>query len=516
MATLKVLGSDAGFTPGDLSLKGYIGVVPAFQKVFIADGRPSNEDIAVSGYHKIDMTSTCLVGEASGAFTVGEGVTQATSGATGIFVESVGTGATEKNLFYRTSTVEFVVTEVVTGAVSSVTLAPTIVIAPPLWLNWVLPSQGEPNANLFPDGGSNVMGLFEGRIWMNSMYNPNQWLATYQGNPFDLDLSTDIDDIRMAISSQTSLAGEVGDAIVAFIPYKNIYLLFGCAESIWILRGGSTGGGTISNLSYETGIFSPDSFCWDNNGNLYIIGMNGFYKIPNGAATSETAFDSISDRLTPGLFSGLKLNRLTDRVVMGFDKERNSIEVAISMQDGMWSVCYCYDIANDALFPDSFNAIHTPTSFLYVNSPVTGVGGLLIGNQDGYIRRFDDETKTDDGLEINSFSLFGPISIANFVRADAKIRAIQVELSDGCDGLQWGLYSATTAQELVGKIKRETVAFSNAVKNGIFTTGGRQDLIDDKLSGEYIGILFKNKTINTSWGLEAIRILLGYSGKEKS
>ncbi len=499
------LGSDNFFTAGDLQTTGYFAAVTAYQKIYIADGRPYSATIGDSGYHKIDMVDTALVGEVTGTFTLGESVTQAISGATGVFIETIGTGETAKHIVYRTTTTEFDTSNVVTGADSGATVTPTSVKAPPLWLNWTLTD------GTFPDGGSNVMALFEGRIFMNSMYNPNQWFATRQGDPLDLDDSVE-NDVQAAISSQSSEAGVVGDSLISLIPYKDNYLIFGLANSFYILRGGSTGSGALSLLTEETGIFSPDSYCWDNEGNLYVVGLNGFFKFPNGMATESTGIDNISFRFQPNLFKSLKLNRKSDRVVLGFDRDNYLINVSISMQDGKWEVCFVYDIKNDCIMPDSYATGCVPSSFLYANDYSAGESGLLVGCYDGYVRVFDPETKSDDGTAIDSYTLFGPIVINDLIRAKIKVNEIQINLSEDSDGLSWYLYAGKSPEEIVRGIKDGSL---NYLYTGTFTSGGRQAVIRDKIAGESIAILFRLNTLNSSWGLEGIKIRYSIAGKEK-
>src|SRR4030042_155167 len=105
--TLTALGATNGFTAGDLDTSGQVAVLPAYQKVYFADGRAYSATLADSGYHKLDFINTRLVGTASGSFTKGEVVTQETSEAAGIFDETVTVGAETWHLVYRTTTVEF-------------------------------------------------------------------------------------------------------------------------------------------------------------------------------------------------------------------------------------------------------------------------------------------------------------------------------------------------------------------------------------------------------------------------
>ena len=84
LPTLTELTTPHGFAAGDINTDGYVAVIPAYQKVYFADSRVVNS----KGFHKLDMINTKLTGVASAAFIKGEVVTQATSGATGIYDEN--------------------------------------------------------------------------------------------------------------------------------------------------------------------------------------------------------------------------------------------------------------------------------------------------------------------------------------------------------------------------------------------------------------------------------------------
>ncbi len=495
------LGASAGFTAGDLDTSGWFAAVSAYQQVFIADGRPYTTDIHTTGYHKINFVDTKITGALTGSIAVGDSVLQDTTEAAGVVSEIL--DATHY-LIYRTTTTEFDATNHIHVDAGNY-ITPSAVSAPPHWLRWI------PSAGSFPDGGSNVMCLFEGRIWMNSMYHPNQWLATKQGDPLDLDDSVDTD-IQAAISSQSSEAGIVGDSLVSLIPYKDNYLIFGLVNSIYILRGGSTGSGALSSFTQETGIFSPESFCWDNENNLYIVGLTGFFKIPNGMATGDTSLDNISFRKLPNLFNTLKLNRQTDRVVMGYDRDNNIINVSISLQDGTWSYNFAYDIKNDAIFPDKYTTGKVPSSFLYVNNYQNNLAGLLIGCYDGYIRKFDPTLKTDDGDTIDSYVLYGPIILNDYIRANIKVKEIQIVLSEDSDGVSWFVYQGATPEAIKKGIKDGTLDYTHS---GTFTSGGQQPVIDNKIAGQSIAILLRNNVNNTSWGVEKLVIKYTKSGTAK-
>ena len=503
MPVLTALGATNGFTAGDLNTDGWVALVPAYQKVYFADGRTYSATIADSGYHKLDCINTSLVGAPSGAFTKGETMTQAVSGATGIFDETVGAGATAKNLVYRTSLTEFVINQVVTGGTSAKTVTPSAINIPPQWLNWIL------TTGTFPDGGSNIAALCAGRIYMNSMYNPNQWFCTRQGNP--LDLQTAIDDEQAASSSQVSVAGLVGDAITAFIPFKDHYLIFGAASSMWILRGDPRQGGTVSNLTYDCGVFSPTSWCYDDKDNLYWVDLTGFYKLPKEAIISGGAPENLMLSTAPNIFKTIQLNRRTDRIVCAYDKDRHGIIISITMLDGTWQCCWFYDILNQAIFPDSYADLTMPASALYVNSYRGDWRKLIIGGYDGYIRNFDEGTLDDDGTAMGSYVLLGPINLYQWVRGTGTIEEIEITLGDVTTNCVWSLFSKETAEDIYDAV----VAGETPIATGTFSSGGIQGVIKQRISGKFIGLLLKNTTADKTWETEGIKVKLSIKVNDK-
>jgi len=507
---LTQLISDHNFTDGDLSTGGYVAAVAAFQKFYISDGRPYDDSINDSGYHKLDMVNTRIRCTTDPSWSAGDVMTQ--GDIKGVFDEIIDNGdGTYDIMVYRTTATQFV-TDVnidVTGEASLVAGDITAVAAPPYWLNWV------PSAGSFPDGGSNVMCLYNGRIFMNDMYHPNQWYCTRQGDPLDLDTSQD--DIGAPTSSQVANAGKVGDSITAFIPYKDHYLIFGCASEIWILRGDPAQGGTLSNLTYEDGLFSPDSWTWDNEGNLYFVGLNGFYKLPIGAGTENVGAKNITENIYPSLFKTIKPNRRTDRALVEFDKERNGINVSIGLKDGTWSVSWFYDLKTGGMFPEQYSANAVPSSMLYYDSSMFDDRGLLFGSDDGYIRIFDEEAKNDDDgfsdVTIDSYVFLGPIQLKEAeARASLAMNDLQIDLSEDTDGLDWELYAADSAEALVKGVEEGTLT---AVATGTFTSGGHQNSIRKKVRGRFIGIMLNNDDASESWALEGIEIDISFAGQSK-
>jgi hypothetical protein len=504
MATLTALGAAHGFTAGDLDTSGQVIAIPAYQKFYFADGRPYSATIGDSGYHKLDFLNDRLVGVPSGAFTRGEVVTQATSGATGIFDESVTRGAETWNLVYRTSTTAFDTTHLITGADSSETLTPTAVAYPPHWLNWTLTD------GTFPEGGSNVLSLCWGRIFMNSLQHPHQWFATRINDPLDLLLVED--DVASAQNSQaTEKAGLVGDQIVAMIPYKGNTQVFGCFNHMFVLRADPASGGIFSTLSDTTGIFSNTSYCWDDKNNLYFMGFDGIYGLSAEAIINGAPPTNLTKEHLPKLISAMGLNRRTDRVTMAYDKDRYGIVISASQFDGEWSAIFWMDLRTGGVFPEEYQTDHIPTSLFYFDARTKAERTLLAGCNDGYVRKWDDAEKSDDGSNaIESEILLGPIS-GQSIRSKAGVAEISIKTGIDTDSITTSVYSGQTSEKVI----KNVVDDESPKVAKTFNTDKLLPSIRQQVKDGAIGIKLSNTTADSSWSIEKIDVEAGESGRKK-
>jgi hypothetical protein len=504
MPTLTALGSGHGFTAGDLDTSGQVSMIPAYQKMYLADGRPYSATIGSSGYHKLDFLNTRLVGATSVNFTQGEVITQAATGATGIFDERVYRSAgVYWYLIYRTTTTEFNATEIV-GATSGTKITPSAFAPPPHWLNWTL------TTGSFPDGGSNILSLCWGRVFMNSIQHPHQWFATRINDPLDLLLV--VDDVASAQNSQaTTKAGLVGDQIVAMIPYKGNTQVFGCLNNMFVMRADPAKGGFFTTLSDTTGIFSNTAWCWDDKNNLYFLGFDGIYALSAAAITEGAPPTNLTKEHVPNLITNMGLNRRTDRVVMKYDKDRYGIVVSVSQFDGEWSVSFWMDLRTGGIFPDEYAEAHTPTSLLYFNSRVKSERTLLAGCNDGYIRRWNETEKSDDGSTvIESEALIGPIVGSN-TRSRVGVNEVSIKTGVDTDALSVSLYSGLTAEHLIDNV----VNGEPPKVTKSFTTDKLLPSIRQQVKGGAIGVKLSNNSAASTWSMEKIDIELSESGRMK-
>ena len=367
----------------------------------------------------------------------------------------------------------------------------------------------ETTGGIFPDGGSNIGMICFGRIFLNSMLSPHLWFCSRVEEPNDWD--TGQDDNLAATSSQNASTGEVGDVLTAMIAYKDHYGIFGYTNSIWCLRSDPLQGGISTCLSKTTGIFSPVSYCWDDKNNLYFLGTDGIYKLSADAIIAGAPPENITKVRLPKLVTSLGLNRKTDRVTMGFDKQRYGIEISISQLDGTWGVCFWLDIRTGGLFPDVFpSGTVNPSCLFYYDAVKASERGLLIGGYDGFLRRFDEAVKDDDGTTIESYAVLGPFVSDSETRSKGTLNEVAITPGKGTDSITVDLHRADNADELINNIEADVTPIGTKV-----FTGDQPGTIRDKVSGRAIAMVLKNLNADESWSMESVDIDLKTSGKQK-
>jgi hypothetical protein len=512
MATLTLLDANHGFTPGDLVTGGYLMMVPAFQSIWFADGRKKADGC----YHKLNFNCDKLTGVATGVFSRGETVVQATNGAIGIFDETIG----NDHYIYRTEVTAFDTSHVITGQTTSATVTPSAVGYPPHWTAWTTRKLASPAActglitdatNYLPIGGSNIGCLFSGRIIMNSIQNPNQWLATRHQDPQDCLVSQD--DVGTPVSSQTSQLGVVGDAICAMVPFLDHYMYFGCLDEIWIMRGDPGSGAQITNASRKVGMFGPDAWAFDDKGNLFFMSMDGFYMFTAGAGFDGTPPENLTFTRLPNLVKSLGLNRRTDRVVMEYDKDRYGIEIRITQFDGLYGTSFFWDLRLNALFPQSHaDADHYAASLYYYNSRKSDTRGLLMGCQDGYIRKYDDTAKNDEGDNaIDAYCTLGPFQAFQKMRRSGQIAEMSARLGTETDGVDVQVYAGDSAETVVNAVKNADTPKAAVTMTG----GGQRPVYRPRTKGSVFAIQLRNNQADERFALERITTKITDAGEAK-
>jgi len=504
---------------GDIDTSDQLQMFEAYQKVFIVNGSNlkvadfSNAKITTDniGSHPPDK-GNILTGGTSGAKMVVDFCTSL-SGAAAIYGYRM-TDATFTNGTFTNG-------ETVTGTDDdgnsiSFTLNANET-APPHWYDWT-PYGNDTNSYGSMPEKAYLGCLYRGRCVLSGNPNyPYQWYMSRQANPWDWLYTAN--DAQAPVAGGNSDAGKIGDIIRCLIPYKDDYLIFGCANSIWVLRGDPCEGGSIDEVDRTIGIFGSQSWCFDNVGSLYFWGTGGIYRLPVGFGPIE----HISSLYMPKLVDDEAPDPSTHRVLMAYDRQRNGILICITKLSDGTNSNYWYDLKTGGFYPESYPTECGAYSLLYYDALDKNYRDLLVGCKDGYIRKFDESAKDDDsGPSDTAISSYATLSIIKLTEEDdkeGKITSLTFELAGGAsgsdfsdtDGLSYEIHVGDDAETVLEKIRNGDTAFAS----GTLTGPGRTNRIRTRARGAYLGLKLYNSTASQTWAINRITGQVIKGGKIK-
>ena len=125
--------------------------------------------------------------------------------------------------------------------------------------------------------------LYRGRVAIGGDKDfPHQWYMPRQAFPWDWLYFAN--DLQSPVAGNDANAGELGDVGTVLIAYSDNYLVMAAAGAIWVLSGDPTSG-TLRQIGFDTGIWSRESWCKDEQNNLYFLGTYGIYRLENDLRT---------------------------------------------------------------------------------------------------------------------------------------------------------------------------------------------------------------------------------------
>jgi hypothetical protein len=169
---------------------------------------------------------------------------------------------------------------------------------------------------------------------------------------------------------------------------------------------------------------------------------------------------------------------------MAYDKDRYGINVVITQMDGLYGTAFFWDLRLNALMPDSFaDANQYASALFYYNSRKSTTRGLLMGGQDGYIRKYDDTEKDDEGSNaIDAYCTLGPFQAFQKMRRQGQV----------------AIYAGDDAETVVNNVKDADVPKASVTMAG----GGRRPVWRPRTVGSVFAIQLRNNTADERFALE--------------
>jgi len=512
---------------GDIDTSDQLNMFEAFQKVFVVNG--ANLKIADFVNHKLSTADIRPNDTTNIAPLKGTILTGGTSNATMVVDYCNATNGAALVYGYVTSGTFDEAAEVVTGTNASGTITAVsftldaVPVAKPHWYDWTVMNNDTSTYGTMPNKA--YLGcLYRGRCVLsgNPEY-PYQWYMTRQANPFDIAYAAN--DAQSPVAGGNSDAGEIGDIIRAVIPYKDDYLIFGCATSMWYIAGDPAEGGSLNELDLTVGMFGANSWCFDGAGTMYFWGTNGIY-----STTIPGTPKCISQFSLPAIVGDEGADPSTHRITMAYDRSRAGLLISITLLADGSNSNYFYDLRTvdktgvGGFFPEVYPEECGPYSLFYYAANDTAYRDLLVGCRDGYIRKFSNSSKDDDigdtNETISSHVVFGPIPAGSDPFKKGKLTKLECVTAGGrsngsqldTDAASYKVFADDSAEGVLEKIYADIPSIAGTLK-----TPGRQrgGSIRKKVSAAFLGIKLFNSTATQTWGFEQLLIVLKDFGRIK-
>ncbi len=505
---------------GDIDTTDQLTMAEAYQKCFLANGTK----LKIVDFVNTKLTHAAL----TTPHAFGDILTQDQTGSKYAYMVVDYTNAaktlTYGFAYYAGGATAFNTANSVTGSGSGTAFTPSAVTGTPHWRDWTV-YQGDTTTYGTMPAKAYLICRYRNRVVLSgNPVEPFQWYMGRAGNPYDWAYAAN--DAGSPVKGGNADAGVLGDVITALIPQKDDYLVFGCAGSIWVLFGDPAEGGSLRVLDSNTGIFGATSWCWGDSGQLYFWGKDGIYRtsIPGSPIL-------ISKVRLPRLVKDENASPSTHRITMAYDPSHSGILIMVTKLSDGSSSNYFYSLsASDTdqniggFFPESYPASCSGYCAIDYSRSDKTLDGVLIGSSDGYIRRFDEDQKSDDGgtadVAINSYVGFGPFTLGDGQRKEGIIDRVDLTVANGIDAsvadsddIGYKIFSERTAAKTIKDAKANTSPRTSGTFKGPGNFRGSSKR--QPIRGLFGLIRLENTTLDESWAFESLEISGSLSGKAK-
>ena len=271
--------------------------------------------------------------------------------------------------------------------------------------------------------------------------DPNNWYVSGVADPLSWDFGADPFETS-AFAADVSDLGQNPDVVMAMIPWHDDLMIIGGAHSIRMVTGDPRRGGHIDVVTDAIGILSFDAWTIGKGGLVYFMGTDGFYVMQFGGKPVN-----ISEGVLDSLLGNVQISE-TD-IIVRYDPFASGVHIWLTPSTpGSDGVHVFFDEINGAFWPFEYgNAAHQPYGAAPLRGNTAATQSVILGCQDGYIRKHDRDAANDDGTAIDAWLEYGPI-LADGGNQEGIIRELMGEIATGSGTVSWLLRAALSAQEL--------------------------------------------------------------------
>lgn len=357
---------------------------------------------------------------------------------------------------------------------------------------WVATAGSLPRDNL--NNGGRLITTWRGRTVISGLLeDPQNWFMSRVSVPTDFEYASPDNDTQQATAGNNSQLGLIGDVVTALIPYTDDILVFGGNSSIYAMRGDPQNGGSIDLISDITGVAFGKAWCKDPYGNIYFFGSKPSVWVMS-ATNQPTRISQPIETLLQNIDTG------ASTITMAWDDNLQAVELFITGSSApQANAHFTWEYRSNSWWPRVFaNTDHDPLCCVAYDGNLPGDRAVLIGSWDGFVRFLDPTATTDDGTDIASYVLLGPIMTAEM--DEMLLYELQMVMAETSGEVSYEVLAGATA---------EAALSSAPVVTGV-AVGGRNNTQPIRVAQHAIYIKI---SATTQWAMEAVRARFAGRGK---
>jgi len=299
----------------------------------------------------------------------------------------------------------------------------------------LLTAEGAPS--LQAPTGCPLIARFLDRIFLGGAdIAPHVWYAARQSDEDDWDYSQE--DSQRAVAGTASEAGTPGGPLTAIAAHSDDYLILGCRNELWMMRGDPVYAPDLDAVSHIVGIVGPTAWCIGPEGELVFLTLDGLYILPAGGGAKPVP---VSHDILPREFKNLHPETTT--ISMEFDTENNGVHIFLCPDSSNARTHWFFHWGRKTFWPVTLSADHEPLATCNYQATCVEDSSVLLGGRDGYLRRFSGLAENDCGTTFSSYVEMGPLPLASDGHVGTLLELDGVLAADSAD-VTWAIQPALT------------------------------------------------------------------------
>ena len=326
---------------------------------------------------------------------------------------------------------------------------------------------------------------------------PAVWYASKQNAELNWDYAETGD--QRAIAGTSSDMGIPGTPLTAMLSHSDDYVIFGCRNEIWRMRGDPALSGGLDALSYKIGIIDKRAWCIGPTGELIFLSANGIYVL---AAGGESKPIQLSVEVLPREL--LNVDPSVFEISLEFDVLNRGVLITLSPRSGIAGSHWWLSWEKKAFWPFTFTGDMSPTAICFMPSTTYDYSRILLGGTDGFIRNLDWESENDDGTNFTSYIDIGPIPLAQ-IGSVGRLLSMEGVVAESSGDITWGVYPALTFEAAASATTASETGTWIAGLNALTRPVGRGQAFMLRLTG----------TAGAKWAFEGAAVEISSVGRRR-